>query len=354
MAEEGGHFFSFPLYELSAQRELLFVGGGGGSVASGVPNMWAVFQWMPTSDSLRRVALVSNGSAIVTNGVISPGLTHVAVGRGRSVALVELEGEKRTVEVETEPADKETDEAEQKACCFSRNGKRLLCGGSSGRITVLDVASLAVLYEDKSVAGPVTRLSSSLHDDLVAALTPTCVRVFSLAADGSLAVVARHEVAGLTALRGAQLRGLAFAGTSSAPVIAVGAVSRSEKRSQIVLVGGARYEEVTRPVDTGNEPQTCLCASQDGSLLATGTAEGTVAVYSIKGRMRLVMSTRPHSFFVSGVCFSPDGTHVMSVSGDRSLLTQPVVQRTHRGTVGVAVLLALLLLLLAVYWAVTK
>ncbi len=351
VAEEDGHFFSFPLYELSAQRELFFVGGGGGSVASGVPNMWAVFQWMPTSDSLKKVALSSNGPAIVTNGVISPSLTHVAVGRGRNVALIELEDEKRAIEVETEPADKEGDEAEQKACCFSRNGKKLLCGGTSGRITVLDVSSLAVLFVDKTAEGPVTRLCSSPHDDLVAALTPTCVRVFSLAADGSLAVVARHEVAGLTGLRGAQLRGLAFAGTSSAPVIAVGAVSRPEKRSQIVLVGGARYEEVARPVNTGNEPQTCLCSSQDGSLLATGTAEGSVAVYSVKGSMRLVMMTRPHSFFVSGVCFSPDGTHVLSVSGDRSLLVQLVVQRTNRGTLGVALLLALLLLLLIAYWA---
>ncbi len=178
------------------------MGGGGGSAASGVPNTLCVFQWMPTSDSLKRVALESNGSAIVTNGVISPSLTHVAVGRGRSVALVELGGNRAVAEAETEPEDKENDEAEQKTCCFSRNGKMLVCGGTSGRLTVLNVASLEVLHVDTSCPGPVTRLCSALHDDLVAAVTPTCVRVFSLAEDGSLAVVARHEVAGLTGLRG--------------------------------------------------------------------------------------------------------------------------------------------------------
>ncbi len=117
-------------------------------------------------------------------------------------------------------------------------------------------------------------------------------------------------------------------------------------------MGGAAFGELQRVFATGHEPQTCLCASQDGSLLAAGSAEGAVSVWSLKHGPELVMQTRPHSFFVSGVCFSPDGTHVLSVSGDRSLQTQLVVRRTsHRGAAGLLMLLlALAALLFAIFW----
>jgi WD40 repeat protein len=283
----------------------------------------------------------------------------VAVGRGRRVALVSLEGaeaegpREATRETETEAADAE-DEAEQKSCCFDRSGKRLVVGGTSGRVRVLDATSLELLHEETPRAGdgPVSRLCASPHGSIIAALSPACVRVYELdEATGALKLLARHEAAALSRVKGAQLRGAAFAGTPGAPVLAVGAVSRPEKRSQVALVGGAAYGEVQRVFSMGNEPQTCLCASQDGSLLAVGTAEGTVSVWSLKRGPELVMTTRPHSFFVSGVCFSPDGTHVLSVSGDRTLQTQLVVARaSRRNAAGLLLLLALLILLLAVYW----
>ena len=346
--EDGVHLFSFPLYELTGQRELVFAGGGGGSAASGVPNAWAVFQWMPTSDSLKRVALVSNGDAIVTNGAVAPGLTRVAVGRGRRVALVPLE-EGAAQETETEEADA-ADEAEQKCCCFDRSGRRLAVGGSGGRLRVLDAASLALLHEERGGDGPLTRLCPAPHADQLAALSAAALRVFQVEESGALRLLARHEAAALSRLGGAQLRGVAFAGTSGAPVVAVGVVSRQEKRSQVALVGGPGFSQVLRVFSTSNDPQTCLCASHDGSLLAAGTAEGAVSVWSLRQDPELVMQTRPHTFFVSGVCFSPDGTHVLSVSGDRSLQTQLIVRRTsHRGTAGLLLLLALLVLAVALF-----
>lgn len=96
-----------------------------------------------------------------------------------------------------------------------------------------------------------------------------------------------------------------------------------------------------------NDPQTCLCASSDGDLIATGTAEGSVSVFSAQTGRR-VMTTKPHSFFVSGVCFSPDGKHVLSVSGDCSLRARPVVQEKGGMTLWVVVL-SLIVLLIAMF-----
>jgi WD40 repeat protein len=96
-----------------------------------------------------------------------------------------------------------------------------------------------------------------------------------------------------------------------------------------------------------NDPQTCLCASSDGEWIGTGTAEGSVSVFSAQSGRR-VMTTKPHSFFVSGVCFSPDAKHVLSVSGDCSLRIRPVVQE-KRGLTFWIILLSILVLVLAIF-----
>ena len=62
------------------------------------------------------------------------------------------------------------------------------------------------------------------------------------------------------------------------------------------------------------------------------------------------MSTKPHSFFVSGLAFSPDSTHVLSCSGDRTLVVQAVVQQQRPRNI--LALISLLVLLLAIVYQV--
>jgi WD40 repeat protein len=146
--------------------------------------------------------------------------------------------------------------------------------------------------------------------------------------------------------RGAQFRGVTFAGAA----LVAGIVSRSTKSSFFATFSGKKsYSKFEGLFKTTTEPQTCLAASVDGSKVASGTADGSVTVFGLSEsfKFRKLMQTQPHTFFVSSVCFSPDAGHILSSSGDRSLMIQKVQPQLNY-PLWIA-LLSLLVLILAMY-----
>lgn len=74
---------------------------------------------------------------------------------------------------------------------------------------------------------------------------------------------------------------------------------------------------------SGKELKSMFIGSPKGDFIATGTGEGTVAVFETKSSSK-VMDAKSHTFFVTKVAFTPDSKHVLSVSADYSCLVQPV------------------------------
>lgn len=245
---------------------------------------------------------------------------------------------------------------------FSRSGKHILCAGTSGRVSMFSVDSLERVFRSEPVGnGPVTKLAASAISDHVAAVSPSklftveekkCVFLFCLrcffsqwiCSGKSLEGSSQVSVGTLCSAKGAQFRGAAF----SKDLLAVGVVSRVEKRSEIVLLGGSKFADVIRVIQTAKgDPQTCISSSIDGKLLGSGTADGGVSVYSTSGSR--VMTTRPHSFFVSAVTFASDGKHIMSGSGDCSLKTQAIVLEKSNWKIILAILILIIALMIGYF-----
>lgn len=64
---------------------------------------------------------------------------------------------------------------------------------------------------------------------------------------GSLEAMSKHVASSLSSAKGAQLRGAAFA----KEMLAVGVVSRAEKLSKVVLLGGDQFK--------GRKARDCVC-----------------------------------------------------------------------------------------------
>ncbi|KAG8216435.1 WD40-repeat-containing domain protein [Butyriboletus roseoflavus] len=64
---------------------------------------------------------------------------------------------------------------------------------------------------------------------------------------------------------------------------------------------------------------TAMAASPDGFLLASGGANGTVAVWRVASWTNAVVPWRKHSSSVRGVSFSPDSKQLATVSDDRTV-----------------------------------
>nr|MBA3726909.1 hypothetical protein [Armatimonadota bacterium] len=74
----------------------------------------------------------------------------------------------------------------------------------------------------------------------------------------------------------------------------------------------------SRPIRLEQGPADCTAFSPDGSLLATGNANGTVSIYD-PGRGELSKTIEAFGKTVSCIAFSPDGKLLAAGSEDHSL-----------------------------------
>ena len=343
--EDGRHYFSFPLYTLSMTGERVLVGGGGGSAATGVANMWAEFHWNSLLNKLEKVRVVSHGDHIVTNAVLSPTDEDcVFIGRGLDTIMLRSGDQSSALVVDSEP--RVDDDSEQKTICLDASGKLFAVGGTGGdvRLYTVDKSSLN-LVRTLVLGVPVTKIF--LRNGLVVAIGAHQAKVWR--EETLLATLNASDVA-----TGAQWRG---GGLTRDSKLILGSFVRNVKSKSImshlaIFDISRKSVELKASVQSSQEPQTCVVLSADDSLVACGSSEGSVSIFSLraKGKIQWLMNSQPHTFFVSGLCFSPDGSHVLSCSGDKSLVIQPVVQQQHlRHLLALFSLLVLLVAILFKY-----
>mmetsp|Transcript_21968 Transcript_21968/g.52486 ORF Transcript_21968/g.52486 Transcript_21968/m.52486 type:complete len:423 (-) Transcript_21968:361-1629(-) len=122
----------------------------------------------------------------------------------------------------------------------------------------------------------------------------------------------------------------------------------AEDLDEALRIGWSKARVSSR-LRVANDPITCMEISPSGRWIAAGTSEGDLVVCRT-GRLSCVKRVRQaHMVFATALAWSPDGSQVVSVSGDASayLVQAPpppgLLQRPE-----VQVILALLILLVAV------
>lgn len=353
------------------------------------------------------VALSSNGSHPARSGSVCPSdVSIVAVTAGSSLQLFQLDNPRvsrggaadarllrcfvAAPTAAAAAARKPSDDEPEMRVTRWHPSRPLLCAGSSdGWLRVYDASAklraAALLQTDAAV------MDAAWRSELLAAVSPKSCTVWKVlppktkepdvATAAAAAAAASDKQDGDTETADdaskeasdddkllapvvsfgshhqarhadATFRGCAWAGADSAPFLVVGSVSRAARNSWLCCYGGPEFERLVS-CEALPYALTAVTSSQDGRLVGCGSAEGHVAVYSVTGGvLSWVMTTNPHTFFVSGVCFSPDASHVLSCSGDRALFKQLVVQQPRRRFSKVMlVFFSFLVLLFAILYA---
>jgi len=98
-----------------------------------------------------------------------------------------------------------------------------------------------------------------------------------------------------------------------------------------------------------NYHHNCIELSYDDKFIATGTLQGTVAVFN-SSNLHKIMEIKAHDFFITRICFSPDNKALYSVSADYSCKLNKIQQNTGYLNGNILLILLLLLFSVVMYW----
>jgi len=85
-----------------------------------------------------------------------------------------------------------------------------------------------------------------------------------------------------------------------------------------------------------------------GSLVAVGSSEGDIAVFSLPNLSRVMMVRSAHMIFVTDLAFSNDGKQVVSVSADAGARITTVTKASKVMYILVSFILAFILLIMII------
>ena len=71
-----------------------------------------------------------------------------------------------------------------------------------------------------------------------------------------------------------------------------------------------------KPLEGHSGSILCVCFSPDGTQIMSGSSDNTIRIWDAGTVMKLL---KGHTGPVRSVCFSPDGTRIMSGSGDKTI-----------------------------------
>jgi WD40 repeat protein len=252
---------------------------------------------------IQAASFLPDGKLLVTGSVDRNLAVWDAASGGRLRVLTEAEG---------------VEDAAISTLAFSTDGRRLAVGAANGRVVLWSVESWSKMH------------SWEAHRSAVMAL--------GISPDGRWLATGCREPGGTT-LRVWRLEGLdslpgSEAFSSDRMNTGVFALDFSPD-SRCVAAGGWGFSGYSAPMiyDLATGERICcllydasraLCYSPDGALLATGDEFGTVSLWNLATRERIVKK-KGHDRIVSVVAFSPDGRRLVSGSCDGGLKLWDVV-----------------------------
>ncbi|KAL6063290.1 60S ribosomal subunit assembly or modification protein [Balamuthia mandrillaris] len=335
------HRLNCPLFSLSlstrtkgrsVKEEELFlcVGGGGGPGRTGVGNVLAFYK-VDGGGALLPWFQHDMGEEAVYHLQLHPKEACLLCGVGTSACRVYSFDKNNggNVELQNEfQTDFAKSDSEQKIVIFNREGDRAATAGTDGVIRVWQWPSC------KQVKLKHTMDAYSTSGAAVTALdySPDGTMLASISSEGDAMLRVWNATTGQCVqetLPPGHNKGLRFRGCLFSPDENHMFTAQTKGRSDSFITKWRRQKDSWIPCKTSLAHKrlkgacTALAVSPNGEYVATGTAEGELAIFRAKD-LCWIFRKDVHGFFISRLAFSPDSSLLFSTSGDYSVVATKV------------------------------
>eukprot|EP00128_Syssomonas_multiformis_P013278 Colp12_sorted_trinity150504_noHs@27627 len=341
---------NYPLYVVATRKDgKIILGGGGGASKTGVPNKLEVFTY--NNENLDLVTDYDPGTSCIMSMALHPKQNLVACGLDGKCAILRVDENKgkfsvTSIKAQQTDFSKDPEDCFQKSVQFSNDGKLIVTGGYDTVARVWSFPEMKKLHELKKHTKDVNAVSIDPTGSYIATASPDTFTYIWDAKTGKLLQTLKSPSKWQDAAQ-FRIQSCRFVQQADGTVHLYTVHSLAKHPSYIVKWQPGQWV-VVKDLKAEQEPITTFAASDDGSLLAAGTALGGVGIYTAD--LKRVLRVRGvHELFVTGVAFTQDNATLISVSADRSCYATKVQHQQQGG--GVAVLVVVLLALVAVLLA---
>ncbi|KAF2069947.1 hypothetical protein CYY_008734 [Polysphondylium violaceum] len=314
----------------SAEKQLIAVGGGGGTSKTGIPNGITLFKWgqdskFHTLDTYNTIDCIPFVTFLDNKNIFAYPIGSMCyiveyLGDSKFKELKSFDSSQSTSTSSTltsstssTSSDKKDEKYELRFIKFSKSGERLVTIGSDNVVKVWSYPSIQFI---KSI--PTSHSDEITDFDLNPASThvvttsrdKTCkiINILNGKVENTLKYKQKNQDLAFRGCRFSQ-NGLYLYTAQSLP--------RTKTFSSCTILSKWEFstgkEEFSKQVATVNN--TSFELSPDGKRVAIGTADSFVSVFDID-TFNLIDRWEPHTFVITGICFSPDSSSIFSTSAD--------------------------------------
>eukprot|EP01135_Chromosphaera_perkinsii_P005987 Nk52_evm1s377 gene=Nk52_evmTU1s377 len=334
---------NYPLYGVRSSRRdpegnQVIIAGGGGAGKHGVPSLIEMYDIKATGrtgDGAKKLFSESTGDKAPNKLDIHPQENILATGMNECCYVFSFDDDKegnpsleKTEDVKTES---EEEDSLQRVVRFSKCGKYLATGGTSGEVKVWEYPVMKIKYTLKAHTKDVNDIDFSFdHKRLITCGGDKKLKLWNLdpAFKGSDRLISVLETESLWFNNSKNPHhvkacrfGLGEEGEIDGDCYIYTAHACMKQKSYIVKWDIENFCPLAE-YPTGRTQITTMALSPNCKHLAVGTNEGDILVLASTSKYlirRVETSLEAHSFCVTDICFSNNGAKVFSVSADNQL-----------------------------------
>lgn len=257
-----------------------------------------------SDDRSAQVWRISPGAAPLVLSAAGPIASASFEKNGAEVQVVTRTGTAQVFDATSGQLLRTSDKYPAFAALSADRTRRALLDNRLSGITVLDAATSQPLRPAITTPAPVVAVALSANGDRVcAALTDTTVHCWNVASGERLFAPIKHPEL---------VRGISFSFDGTR--LATASMDRGAR-----LWDAASGKSIAEPMWHGT-PIQGVDFSRDGARLVAATAEGKAVLWSTSAQLPVVEALEHDTPHVQSAQFSPDGTRVLTVSGDRAFV----------------------------------
>jgi prolactin regulatory element-binding protein len=336
----------YPPFCLDSKDSYLVVSGGGGESKTGIPNELSIYKIK--NGQIKEAAFMDTYPRTHVNIRFHPKNDQLAAGTGNKCCIYTYSKKGITLQHSFQTDFDNTEFSDQKFVFFT-NDDQLITGGTDGNIRIWK----NWMQEDSNekaellckVNEPILTAALSQDSSKLALTSKKNCQIWTIK-DKSKVELTDAEM---------EFNGCGFIGSDNQLVTAL---SKRKQGTKLVKWDIATKKQLKSVKVFNGFHHTSFATSPRGEYVAVGSVKGTISVYETNFMSRVMTINNVHNFIITGLHFveesNPNGKPTLllvSIGADKILQVTPV---KHQSGIPFKLILAIIILLVAVYFALVK